>query len=61
MISRLSEQARSVVRALDPTNDLEYFRVRSRKHEIMIAPDSNNDYIILVIQAPQEANGRERD
>ena len=50
-----------MVRALDPTNDLEYFRVRSRKHEIMIAPDSNNDYIILVIQSPQEANGRERD
>ena len=51
------------MRALDPTNDLEYFRVRSKKHEVMVAPDTDGDYVILVIQAPQEppANGRERE
>lgn len=51
MITDLAGQAKSVVRGLDPTNELEYVRVRSRKHEIMIAPD--NAYTLYVIQAPQ--------
>ena len=50
LISQLSLQAQSVVRALDPTNCLEYFRVRSKKYEIMVAPE--NDYSIIVLQNP---------
>lgn len=38
LISQLSDKARSVVRDLDPTNDLTFLRIRSRKHEIMVAP-----------------------
>ncbi|MPD04721.1 Dynein light chain roadblock-type 2 [Portunus trituberculatus] len=38
LISGLTDKARSVVRDLDPTNDLTFLRVRSKKHEIMIAP-----------------------
>ena len=34
----LTAKARSVVRDLDPQNDLTFLRVRSKKHELMIAP-----------------------
>ncbi|CEM25122.1 unnamed protein product [Vitrella brassicaformis CCMP3155] len=50
LISQLATKARSVVRDLDPQNDLTFLRVRSRKHEIMVAPD--RDYILIVIQDP---------
>lgn len=50
LISQLASKARSVVRDLDPTNDLTFLRIRSKKHEIMVAPDK--DYILVVIQDP---------
>ena len=31
-------------------NDLTFLRIRSKKHEIMVAPDK--DYILIVIQNP---------
>lgn len=31
-------------------NDLTFLRVRSKKHEIMVAPDK--DYLLIVIQNP---------
>ena len=39
-------------RTLDEGDELAFLRVRSKKHEIMIAPDK--DYILVVIQNPQE-------
>ncbi|XP_065171335.1 dynein light chain roadblock-type 2-like [Atheta coriaria] len=50
LIGSLAEKSRSVVRDLDPSNDLVFIRVRSRKHEIMVAPD--REYILMVIQKP---------
>ncbi|TRY78187.1 hypothetical protein TCAL_04262 [Tigriopus californicus] len=50
LISQLCQQAQSVIRALDPTNDLDYFRVKSKKYEILIAPDSS--YVLIVLQNP---------
>mmetsp|Transcript_15700 Transcript_15700/g.37237 ORF Transcript_15700/g.37237 Transcript_15700/m.37237 type:complete len:101 (+) Transcript_15700:3-305(+) len=50
LFSQLSSKARSVVRTLDATNDLTFLRVRSKKHEIMVAPDK--DYLLIVIQNP---------
>ena len=47
-ISQLASKARGVVRTLDPTNDLTFLRVRSKKHEIMVSPDK--DYNLIVIQ-----------
>jgi len=44
LISQLSDKARSVVRDLDPTNDLTFLRIRSRKHEIMVAPGKGRTY-----------------
>ena len=38
-VTALAKKARSVVRDLNPLNDLTFFRVRSRKQEIMVAPD----------------------
>ena len=38
LISQLNDKARSTVRDLDPTNDLTFLRIRSKKHEIMVAP-----------------------
>merc|ERR1712184_89474 len=38
-LSQLAMKARSVVRDLDPQNDLTFLRVRTKKHEIMVAPE----------------------
>ncbi|XP_050773448.1 dynein light chain roadblock-type 1 isoform X1 [Gopherus flavomarginatus] len=45
-------KARSTVRDIDPQNDLTFLRIRSKKNEIMIAPDK--DYFLIVIQNPTE-------
>ncbi|XP_058230150.1 dynein light chain roadblock-type 1 isoform X1 [Hemibagrus wyckioides] len=52
LIHQLVMKARSTVRDLDPQNDLTFLRIRSKKNEIMIAPDK--DYFLIVIQNPTE-------
>ena len=47
---QLTSKARSVVRDIDPTNDLTFLRIRSKKHEIMVAPEK--DYLLIVVQNP---------
>ena len=37
-LTSLAAKARSVIRDLDSTNDLTFLRLRSKKHEIMVAP-----------------------
>lgn len=37
-VQQLNAKARTTVRDLDPTNDLTFLRVRTNKHEIMVAP-----------------------
>jgi dynein light chain roadblock-type len=37
LIPSLADLARNLVRDLDPQNDLEFLRIRSFKHEIMVA------------------------
>ena len=41
-------QAKSIVRDLDPTNNLSFFRLKSTTHEVLVAPEEN--FIILVLQ-----------
>ncbi|XP_025413602.1 dynein light chain roadblock-type 2 [Sipha flava] len=53
LIQQLADKARSVVRDLDPSNDLMFLRMRTKKHEIMVAPDK--EFIMIVIQNPTEA------
>ena len=49
-LSQLATKARSVVRDLDPQNDLTFLRVRTKKHEMMIAPEK--EFLLLVVQDP---------
>ena len=46
LIHELADKARSTVRDIDPTNDLTFLRIRSKKHEIMVAP-GNKDYMYM--------------
>mmetsp|Transcript_2257 Transcript_2257/g.6715 ORF Transcript_2257/g.6715 Transcript_2257/m.6715 type:complete len:98 (-) Transcript_2257:41-334(-) len=48
LLSQLAMKAASVVRCLDETDDLTFFRIRTKKHEIMIAPDP--EYLLIVVQ-----------
>ena len=50
LISQLTTKAQSVVRDLEPMNELTFLRIRSKKHEIMVAPDKN--YLLIVVQNP---------
>ncbi|KAL7286320.1 hypothetical protein TKK_0019278 [Trichogramma kaykai] len=50
LVSQLAEKARSVVRELDPTNDLSFLRVRSKKNEVLISPDK--EFTLIVVQTP---------
>uniref|UniRef100_A0A061QR32 Dynein light chain roadblock n=1 Tax=Tetraselmis sp. GSL018 TaxID=582737 RepID=A0A061QR32_9CHLO len=54
LISRFTEKARSCVRATGEEDELQFVRVRSKKHEIIIAPsfESNQVYYLVVIQDP---------
>lgn len=52
LMSSLVDKARAVVRDLDPTNDLTFLRIRSKKSEVMIAPDK--EFILIVVQNPVE-------
>ena len=38
LLSLLANKARSSIRELDPQNDVTFLRLRSNKHEIIIAP-----------------------
>jgi len=41
LLSSLAAQARNCVRDTDPQNDLTFLRVRSKKHEILVAPGNS--------------------
>jgi len=43
LISALADKARSVVRDLDPSNDLTFLRIRSKKHGLW-SPRTRNLY-----------------
>lgn len=48
----LTTKARSVVRDLDPTNDLVFMRIQTKFNEIMVAPD--DEFSLIVIQTKGE-------
>lgn len=50
LIPDLAAMARSMVRDLDPQNDLEFLRIRSKENEIMIS--SHDEFTLIAIQAP---------
>ncbi|KAI8060230.1 hypothetical protein BC940DRAFT_246770 [Gongronella butleri] len=50
--SALVKQAHATVAAVEEDNDLTFLRVRTKKYEVMIAP--NEEYVLLVVQNPTE-------
>ncbi|CAM4861925.1 unnamed protein product [Rotaria socialis] len=44
LIKSLSDKARSTIREMDPSNELLFFRMRTKKHEILVAPGSQRIY-----------------
>lgn len=47
-LSELAITARSLVRDLNPKNDLTFLRVSCKVYDMMIAPD--RDYFLIVVQ-----------
>jgi len=52
LFHQLTAKARSTVRDIDPQNDLTFLRIRTKKHEVMVAPDK--EYLLIVIQSSTE-------
>ena len=50
LIPQLASMARSLVRDLDPQNDLQFLRIRSKMHEIMVYSDK--EFTLIVVQDP---------
>ncbi|KAA6380456.1 MAG: putative dynein light chain roadblock-type 2 [Streblomastix strix] len=46
----LATQAKTATRDLDPTDELKFIRIRTKKVEIMIAPEK--DYTLFCVQDP---------
>ena len=44
----LTDIARSTISETDPTDDIQFFRIRTKKYEIMLAP--KHDYLLIVLQ-----------
>ena len=53
-VTDLAKKARSVVRDLDPMNDMTFFRVRAKKREILVAPDKH--LFLIVMQETEVEN-----
>ena len=51
-VSDLAKKARSVVRDIDPLDDLTFFRIKAKRQEILVAPDKS--YFLIVIQNTDE-------
>lgn len=49
LIHQLTNKARTCVRDIDPQNDLTFLRIRSKKHEIMVAPGKDMQDLFLRI------------
>merc|ERR1719228_1622455 len=48
----LLSQTRHVIKDLDNTDDLSFLRMRTKKHELLIAP--GGEYVLIVIQDPSQ-------
>ena len=55
-LSSLANQARNLVRDLEPSNDLTFLRVQCKKYEMMIAPDKNYFLIVVTLQGKEEGS-----
>jgi len=51
-VSLLLTQTRAIIKDLDSGDDLSFMRMRTKKHELLIAP--GGDYVLVVIQDPSQ-------
>lgn len=49
IVHGLSTKCKNIIREIDPSNDLTFLRIRTKKSEIMMAPDK--EYILTVVQS----------
>ena len=56
LIPSLADLARNLVRDLDPQNDLEFLRIRSFKHEIMVAASESEEKALLLQHSSTQHN-----
>ncbi|CAH3153030.1 unnamed protein product [Pocillopora meandrina] len=54
--SALIAIAKSTIRETDPTDDIQFFRIRTKKFEIMLAPE--HEYLLIVIQNTPKSAGK---
>ncbi|CAB9497161.1 Dynein light chain roadblock-type 2 [Seminavis robusta] len=54
LIKQLVETSQKFIHALDPNDAVSFVQIRSKQHEIMLAP--HNDYILAVLQDPLVAS-----
>lgn len=50
LFGQLIDKTRSAVQSLDPNDEMEFIRIRSRKHEVIVTADEYA--IFLVLQNP---------
>ncbi|KAH9507779.1 Dynein light chain roadblock-type 2 [Bulinus truncatus] len=53
LLHSLTGKARSTIKDLDAQNELVFLRMRTRKHEILCAPDK--EYLLIVIQQGEQS------
>jgi len=58
-ISLLTKKARSLIRDIDPLNDLSFLRIKTRNEEILVTPDK--DYMLIAIQGPKYQKDKRED
>ena len=54
-VTDLALKARSVVRDIDPMNDMTFFRVRAKRREILVAPDKHL-FLMCIQETDNEHN-----
>ncbi|KAJ1986500.1 hypothetical protein GGI26_002286 [Coemansia sp. RSA 1358] len=52
LLSKLARDAEDIVQELESQDELSFLRIRTKKHEIMVALDHN--YLLVVVQSPQK-------
>ncbi|KAJ2829055.1 hypothetical protein GGI24_002233 [Coemansia furcata] len=52
LLSRLARDAAEIVEELESQDDLSFLRIRTKRHEIMLALDHN--YLLVIVQSPQK-------
>ncbi|KAJ2490706.1 hypothetical protein IWW37_002908 [Coemansia sp. RSA 2050] len=52
LLSRLIRDTAEIVQELESKDELSFMRIRTKRHEIMLALDHN--YLLVIVQSPQK-------